>query len=335
MDNCKSLKSSKLSVVVPVYQAEKTLERCLDSLLKQTFTDFEILLVNDGSTDRSGEIADMYAAADNRVKVIHQKNEGVSAARNAGLKAATGKYLMFVDGDDEVGETFFQTFVTEALKQPCDCVIGGLAKTCKDQGVTLEQPGAPGCYREGFWREICKNHVPFGYVVGKLFKMDIVKREHIDFRPDMYSQEDLDFCLSYYYCCNSFLLIDNTEYVYYYVPGKRRPPVWDFISNQLKLAHFANEKLGGEKTADQDVRKRIELLIYTYLYQAQQSDTFDDAVKRIQKVEGLSAYLRNTKVVDEKSRITNWFASGRYRLIYFYMKVRNMVRDFVRALHRR
>ena len=90
----------ELSIIVPVYKVEPYLPKCIDSILAQTFSDFELILIDDGSPDRCGEICDEYAARDDRVVVIHRENRGVSAARNAGLDAARGEYIGFVDSDD-------------------------------------------------------------------------------------------------------------------------------------------------------------------------------------------------------------------------------------------
>ena len=90
----------KISVIVPVYNTEKYLHRCIDSILDQTFTDFELLLIDDGSTDSSGTICDEYAAKDSRVRVFHKENGGVSSARNMGLDNAYGEWITFVDSDD-------------------------------------------------------------------------------------------------------------------------------------------------------------------------------------------------------------------------------------------
>ena len=96
----------KVSVIVPVYKAEAYLHRCVDSLLAQTFQDFEILLVDDGSPDRSGEICDDYARQDRRVRVFHKENGGVSSARNLGLDECRGEWVVFVDADDYVDENY-------------------------------------------------------------------------------------------------------------------------------------------------------------------------------------------------------------------------------------
>ena len=94
--------NSLISIIVPVYNVEKYLNECIDSIIAQTYSNIEIILVNDGSTDASGKICDEYAEKDGRIKVIHQVNAGLSAARNAGMAVATGEYLYFVDSDDYV-----------------------------------------------------------------------------------------------------------------------------------------------------------------------------------------------------------------------------------------
>lgn len=97
----------KISIIVPVYNVEQYLPRCIDSILNQSFADFELLLIDDGSKDKSGTICDEYAAKDSRIRVFHKKNGGVSSARNTGLDNARGEWLSFIDGDDEITEGYF------------------------------------------------------------------------------------------------------------------------------------------------------------------------------------------------------------------------------------
>lgn len=107
----------KVSVIVPVYKAEKYLHRCVDSILAQTFTDFEVLLIDDGSPDRSGEICDEYAKKDSRVRVFHKENGGVSSARNVGLKEAKGEWITFSDSDDEMLPDALSIYMQIARKE--------------------------------------------------------------------------------------------------------------------------------------------------------------------------------------------------------------------------
>lgn len=113
---------AKLSVIVPVYNVEKYLQRCVDSLLAQTHEDLEILLVNDGSTDGSPALCDAYAKKDARIRVIHQKNGGLSAARNTGIDAATGEYLAFLDSDDYVDRATYSLLLREMQERRADIV---------------------------------------------------------------------------------------------------------------------------------------------------------------------------------------------------------------------
>lgn len=114
---------AEVSVIVPVYQVEQYIRPCVDSILAQTFTDFELILVDDGSTDRSGEICDAYARMDERVKVIHKENGGLSDARNKGMDRAVGNYFMFVDSDDYIAPTMLECLYQSILMEDADLAV--------------------------------------------------------------------------------------------------------------------------------------------------------------------------------------------------------------------
>ncbi len=116
---------SKISIITPVYNVEKYLKKCLDSILSQTFRDFELIIVDDGSPDSCGEIADEYAETDSRVQVIHKENGGAPSARNAGIKIATGDYLYFPDSDDWLEPTYLQELYDTAVSTGSQLVISG------------------------------------------------------------------------------------------------------------------------------------------------------------------------------------------------------------------
>lgn len=116
----------KISVIVPVYRVEEYLESCIHSILGQSFTDFEVILIDDGSPDRSGAICDEFARRDDRVIVVHKENEGVSIARNTGIEIARGEYITFVDSDDMLDENFLSEAISEIHKFSADMYISGL-----------------------------------------------------------------------------------------------------------------------------------------------------------------------------------------------------------------
>lgn len=117
-------KKIKVSIVVPIYKAEKYLRRCVDSILVQTFPDFEVVLVDDGSPDGSGDICEDYAKADERVRVLHKENGGVTSARACGVQHAVGEYVFFVDADDDIPYDALQSLIDEAQADEYDVIIG-------------------------------------------------------------------------------------------------------------------------------------------------------------------------------------------------------------------
>ena len=115
----------QVSVIIPIYNSEKYLHECLDSVINQTYKDIEIILVDDGSTDKSSSICDEYAKKDERIKVFHTSNNGPSHARNIGIDNATGEYIVFQDSDDYIELNMIEDTVKEALKSDSDLVISG------------------------------------------------------------------------------------------------------------------------------------------------------------------------------------------------------------------
>lgn len=111
---------AKISIIVPAYKVEKYIDRCINSILNQTFVDFELILVDDGSPYRCGAIFDNYSKIDKRIKVINKKNEGLAEARNAGIKVATGEYIAFVDSDDFINKNMYKALYDNAIKYDAD-----------------------------------------------------------------------------------------------------------------------------------------------------------------------------------------------------------------------
>lgn len=116
------MRQDLISLIVPVYNVEKYLHKCLESIVSQTYKNFEVLLINDGSTDNSGEICDEYCKRDNRFKVIHKKNEGVSIARNIGIEKCSGNWISFIDGDDFVDSEYLLNLYSAAIRNNADVV---------------------------------------------------------------------------------------------------------------------------------------------------------------------------------------------------------------------
>ncbi len=144
------MSSLKISVIVPAYNAEKTLHRCVDSILAQTFEDFELILVDDGSKDSSGRICDEYAAKDSRIRVVHKSNGGVSSARNAGLDIASGEYVAFIDSDDYIDNDYLLSFT----RYNADLIVSGAKTISNNKTITIQSHSLNGSIFKSSFQEI-------------------------------------------------------------------------------------------------------------------------------------------------------------------------------------
>ena len=133
------ISNEKISVIIPVYKAENTIERCLDSVIGQSYENLEIILVDDGSPDKSGEICDQYARRDSRIRVVHQKNKGLSGARNAGLAIMSGAFFFFLDSDDYIADSAIELLYERAHRDQADLVIGNVI-TINDLHEAVKNP---------------------------------------------------------------------------------------------------------------------------------------------------------------------------------------------------
>lgn len=209
-----------ISIVVPVYNSEKNLKACVDSLLKQTYTDIEIILVEDGSKDRSPEICDEYAKKDLRVRAVHKENEGVSMARNLGISMARGEYVQFVDSDDYIAPDMCKTMLETIKKDLSDFVLCGfhhlylgrdIIKLPKLQKTVYETESfaAPflELYQQGFL------NMPWN----KLYKKELIQQE---FPKGLSLGEDLLFNLAYMKQVKKVSLV--SEPFYFYIQEKNQ-----------------------------------------------------------------------------------------------------------------
>lgn len=214
----------EVSVIIPVYNVESKIRRCLDSLMEQTFTDFECILVDDGSSDNSGVICDEYMEINNRFRVIHQKNAGVSSARNNGINNARGTYITFIDSDDYVHKDYLKILCEKMLNNQ-ELVICGVHFYREGIGVFNSQTDA-GDYELKLIpenAEIINDLIQdrrFNYVYAKIYRTDIIQNNNIKFDQAISLGEDTLFVMDYLqhvHCC----YIVGASYYYYikYVSG--------------------------------------------------------------------------------------------------------------------
>ena len=211
--------SPKISVIVPVYNVEKYLHRCVDSILSQTFTDFEVLLIDDGSKDKSGVICDEYAQKDKRVRVFHKQNGGVSSARNVGLDNALGEWIYFVDSDDMVLPDALDTF-DSLTKSNSDLVMAGFC-TSEEDDIVRERPKIIRQCELTVVEALKEMYAPFdfcyqGYLWCKLFKKCVIQQNHLRFDENISFNEDRLFIVKYL-CCSKLRISYTTKAVYNYI----------------------------------------------------------------------------------------------------------------------
>lgn len=261
------MSNPKISVIVPVYNAEKYLSRCIDSIIAQTFIDFELLLINDGSKDDSGDICDKYAIKDKRVKVFHKKNGGVSSARNFGIEKSIGTYISFVDSDDEVVSSYLKTLYDNIIKSDivffssvwyyedgCESIItSGEYYSCKRKEI------------ESALFHLMKNetkHNLLGFTWNKIFKSDIIKKHNIKFVENLSISEDEIFTLDYCQYIDSLCIIKNPLYYYYRKKDGLTYKIRKDTEWYLLCEKFVHVLCGYENL---DLKKYIYQRVRTYL----------------------------------------------------------------------
>lgn len=293
-----------ISIIVPVYNVKKYLPKCLDSIVNQTYKNLEIILVDDGSIDNSGDICDEYAKQDIRVKVIHKENGGLSDARNKGLDIAKGEYIGFVDSDDYIDEDMYEylyNFAVEnnlevAMCASCNVYQNKIIYPKNFESIILDK-------KEKIIENIFIN--PFGgaavSVCSKLFKYDVIKNIRFDVGK---TSEDVYFLLKWIANTNKFGRCDKVKY-YYVQRGESithqkfyNDKILDVVDGYKKNYKIISQKYP-EATKAAEVR-----LWWAYrvaigrIYECEDAESYNKIIKYLQKTvrRNLSRILKNNKL---------------------------------------
>lgn len=244
----------KVTIIIPVYNAENYLDKCIKSIVNQTYKNIEIILINDGSIDNSPNICDKWKEMDNRIKVIHKQNEGVSKARNIGIENATGDYIGFVDDDDYIDKNMYQEMVNLIETKETDIVACNFYNVEKEKKIGINKEVS-----KNWLNEVIAYDSIRGYIWNKLYKSDIIK--HTKFNNEVKIGEDMLFNISLLNTKSiSFSYIERP--LYYYIQHKKSTMS---TLNAEKIFSYLKEL---EKIINMLKGKKLECfnLEYEYIY---------------------------------------------------------------------
>ncbi|MDT2743473.1 glycosyltransferase family 2 protein [Enterococcus asini] len=288
----------EISIIVPVYKVEKYLEKCVDSILAQTFTDFELILVDDGSPDRSGAMCDEYAQKDSRVRVIHKENGGLSSARNAGIDVAKGRYLGFVDSDDYIDSKMYEQLFTDIEREQADLSICGIYHVYEGKKPKKKSETVMVLNRDEAMELIFHGNEISDHAVNKLYKRGIFSKLRY---PLGKYHEDSFTIVGILDQCNT-VVVNTTQRYYYY---HRSDSITSHAFSRKHLEYISaweqNERLVKGRTAqiDEAAHQRVcfaNFLVLDKIVESNQENL-------ISETKDIVAYLRENYWFILKNRI--------------------------------
>lgn len=307
-----------ISVIIPVYNAEAYLEKCLDSVIAQDYTPLEIVLINDGSKDGSGAICKRYRDRYSNIKYIEQANGGVSRARNRGIQEASGEYIAFIDSDDTIEAGYFRTLHDRLQKENADLSVVSIIdskqqRSCMENALVDFREGQVGSFFD--LNKAFLLYPPYA----KLYKASIIKENKIMFPVELSYGEDLVFNCSYIRVCNRIVYDNGSTYCYcrdnqQSLSQKYRP---DRFTNELILCDELKNLFVDKKVYDQNYEAYLQQRIFDEGYNA----VFD--ALRVQLYSRQCSYAIKQILQNERFKESIcWIPEGKYsKIIVNIMKI--------------
>lgn len=267
-----------LSVVVPVYNIVSYIDRCVESIVKQTYDNLEIILVDDGSTDESGNKCDLWAQRDTRIQVIHKPNGGLVSARQAGVAAATGEYLAQVDGDDWIEKEMYAEMLKLALSCDADIVTLGMVRDYAGYSIINAESFEPGIYKEAkleeFWTHMIDDKHFFhsrvnNHITTKIFKTELIRDFQMRLSMDARIGEDVAVVYPCFLAANCVVVSKLNYYHYTIRPGSIMDTRGNEKSSLKAVENALNEVVCKYESKVPNIKRQFELLLlYTRLFSA-------------------------------------------------------------------
>ena len=325
------------SVVVPVYGVEKYIHKCVDSILNQTYKDFELILVDDGSKDNCPKILDEYAEKDSRIKVVHKENGGLVSARKAGVKVATGEYIVSIDGDDWVKENYLEVFADAINDKPADVICSGWIIANPNENIERKV-----CVEEGYYNRERLNQkiIPIllsdknGNSFPTMHWAKTIKRELL--APILFAMddkiiigEDITCIVPCIYNCNDLYVKGESTYYYRYNPTSLTKNKKAFDMNGPKMRYQMIESQVNEISADfraQIYRATVHSLFNTVISQFhrnEKSKVIKSDIKQVLQDDYYKNALENSKFSKFEFRLMKFALKHRlYFLMKLYLKIK-------------
>lgn len=330
-----------VSVIIPVYKAELYLRKCIDSVCNQTYSNLEIILIDDGSPDNCGIICDEYAKKDERIKVLHIKNGGVSNARNQGMKVMNGAYVQFVDSDDYLKKNMIELMVYTLEKSKSELVICGFCnvnRTCEVEEYPREKEGTYNIKQ--FSKKMMKEPQAYSYGVlwNKLFKADIIRTNRLEFIRNINFGEDFIFNLSYLEKIQKVYILQKS--LYYYMRYNDNSLMYEMVKEQDILSNFidASEKRIlifrhykkfcqgiGEYTQNHNI-----INDYLFRFDVISKLKIINAGMSIQNKVKAWKYLLKNKEIQNSKRQMDFFYRNSRRIIHIFKGIKGILRSWIR-----
>lgn len=297
--------NKKISVIVPIYNVEQYLDKCVESLVNQTYKNLEIILVDDGTKDKSGEMADLWSIKDDRIKVIHKKNGGLSDARNAGIKIATGEYITFMDSDDYINYRMYEILMNNLEKYNADISVCAVKKVYKEDVVNEKQVVNKEEICVFTAEEALENLIDEGIlkqtVWNKLYKREVIDGIYFEFGK---IHEDEFWTYQIFGKCEK--IVYTYEQLYYYL--QRSGSIMDnpFSMSRLDALEARNNRLNYIKQKFPKLEiKAKKSLFFSCLYQYQsilKSEKLEEQKKYEQVIKRYIEYVNFNK--NEKNTLS-------------------------------
>lgn len=306
----------KVSIIIPVYNNEKYLNECLNSVINQSYKNIEVILVNDGSKDDSLKICNKFKAQDSRIIIIDKKNEGVSAARNAGIKIATGEFITFCDADDIMNIDQIEFLLKGLIENNSDLAMCGykLFDTEYKMNEKFLNDNFKEVYGDELINLIINDEIYAGYVWNKIFRLDLIKKYKIEFLKEIYMLEDEIFVLEYIKNCNKATIISHKLYGYRNNPNgainqNLNEKTITFFMGREKIYSIIREITNNEKMISEVWNEAIKT--YAIFFKKVFFSNVNN--KKAWKLKIIKSYLNNRKLnVINKS----WCIKERIYLIF-------------------